>query len=132
MGMFDYIRCEAPLPETPLPPPDELQTKDTPDQYLTTYTITADGRLTWRPYDLETVPPEEREFPNPAHPWHGHGSVRRVERDEEDVPFHGDICFYGGGREEGWWEYTARFTDGRLTRIMLDRCPPPAPRPPTS
>ncbi|MCE6957868.1 hypothetical protein LAZ40_02195 [Cereibacter sphaeroides] len=33
--MFDWIRCEAPLPETPAMPPDApFQTKDTPDQYV--------------------------------------------------------------------------------------------------
>ena len=38
MGMYDYIKCELPLPITELMPDREgivyFQTKDTPDQYL--------------------------------------------------------------------------------------------------
>lgn len=44
MGVFDYIRCEYELPdkwEQDVP----FQTKDTPKQWLNTYTITKNGNL---------------------------------------------------------------------------------------
>lgn len=122
MGMFDYIRCEMLLPETPIPAPDGLfQTKDTDDQYLTEYTITADGLLMWRPYHMELVPANERPYPDPSHPFHGSGSMRRVEGEPEAVPFDGDLIFYTCGSYErrDWWEYKARFVNGRTERIEL-------------
>jgi hypothetical protein len=125
MGLFDYIKCEMPLPETPLPPyPDEngdkFQTKDTPYQYMTTYTITADGRLTWRPYDMQTVPVEERPYPDMPII----GSQRRVEQEPEAIPFHGDVDFYHYA-SGGWWEYRARFTEGICKAITLLEYRPP-------
>lgn len=122
MGMFDYIRCDAPLPETEVPPPtaEWFQTKDTPDQYMTVYTITADGKLVWRPYCMEEVPKAERPYPNDDGLLGLAGSMRRVEADEEALPFHGDIEFYTSNHPDvGWWEYRARFTEGLLARIDL-------------
>lgn len=130
MGLFDYITCEMPLPETPTPPPgDDFQTKDTPDQYMTTYTITADGRLTWRPYHLEEVPQHERPYPDGDGLLGAMGSIRRVEKEPEAIPYHGDIhfCHY---REPGeWWEYRARFTEGVCSGISLVEYTPPKARP---
>ena len=130
MGMFDWLKCEAELPETPLPPPNGVfQTKDTPDQGLTLYTITADGRLTWRPYHMEEVPKAERPYPDDDGLYGIIGSIRRVEADVEDVPFHGDVIFYDANHPDvGWWEYRARFTEGRLARITLERYDPPEGR----
>lgn len=121
MGMFDYIRCEMPLPETPEPPPgDVFQSKDTDDQYMTLYTITADGRLTWRPYTMEEVPRTERPHPNANGLLGLRGSIRRVEQEPVDIPFHGDIHFYESGwNAGGWWEYRARFSDGVCKGITL-------------
>jgi len=48
MGMYDYIVCHMPLPGTApswLTPDTQFQTKDTPEQYLATYTIAEDGTL---------------------------------------------------------------------------------------
>ena len=47
MGMFDYIVCKMPLPGTAPAwfPGGEFQTKDTPEQYMATYTIEEDGTL---------------------------------------------------------------------------------------
>src|ERR1044072_492742 len=61
MGMFDYIRCEAPLP---LPDGFSLdcvdddgrgpfQTKDTPNQFMDQYVIRSDGTLWVEEYDVE-------------------------------------------------------------------------------
>lgn len=43
MGMFDCLRCEYPLPDEA--PATGWQTRDTPNQFLQEYVITADGRL---------------------------------------------------------------------------------------
>ena len=123
MGMFDYIKCEMPLPETDVAPRAVLfQTKDTPDQYMTIYTITADGRLSWRPYVMESVPKSERPYPNELD---GSllglsGCMRRVESEPvflED--YHGDLFFYSYDQGD-WWEYRARFTEGTCAAITLE------------
>ena len=50
------------------------------------------------------------------------GSMRSVPTGDVEIPYHGDIVFYTsiGSREEGtfeWFEYKARFTEGRLQWI---------------
>lgn len=104
MGLFDYVTVNAPLPGGYQPKRREFQTKDTDAQYLSEYEITEDGRL-----------------------------LHHVSRDGEvvEVPFHGDIEFYGSNvrasapygvvTEDGgpvvYHNYVARFTDGRLQWI---------------
>ena len=95
MGIFDYIRCDAELPETPLPPPRgaRFQTDDTPDQAFVRYTITAGGAL-----------------------------VRTAVGLEGDVTFtdyNDDLTFYTSGGRYGFWEYCAHFIGGRLEEITL-------------
>lgn len=45
MGMFDELRCEAPLPDNPESGEAWFQTKSFPDPCLRRYTITRAGRL---------------------------------------------------------------------------------------
>lgn len=122
MGMFDYINCEMPLPKTPVQPPGSFfQTKDTPDQYMTVFTISKEGRLSWRPYEMVTVPKSERTYPDaPDDSFQAlAGCLRRVEREPEILAdFHGDVYFYQGN-ERYWWEYRARFSDGVCISIKL-------------
>ena|SRR5690606_14733928 len=89
MGMFDSINCEVELPGEPKPPANRwLQTKDF-DCLLDTYTIRADGTL-WK-----------KEF---------------EEREQEQVNFHGLLNFYTY-ENDIWYEYNAKFTDGKLVAI---------------
>ena len=130
MGMFDYIKCEMPLPATPTMPPDGtvFQTKDTDDMYLTVYTIKSDGRLVWRPYKMEEVPPHERPQPDTEHPDHWIGSFQRVEAEEEGISFDGDLVFYHWA-EGWWWEYCAKFCGGVATEITVVDFHPPKSNP---
>lgn len=111
MGMFDYIRCEYPLPDG-LDPKAALtcQSKDFGcDMHV--YTITPDGRLLHEDSGSAWVPDPK--------PW----PVR-------EVPFHGWLTFYTStgdinNRDEAtsdyrWWEYRAKFTDGRLVEIRSE------------
>ena len=109
MGMFDYVRCEVPLPDG-WEEPRELQTKDF-DCELNTLVITPDGRLL---LENNCVP---------------HGSQPPPAR---DTNFHGIFYFYGSEllgyhpkkdgepfreRIDKWHEYSVKFTDGRLMEI---------------
>lgn len=125
--MFDYIKCELPLPKTDVQPPGcVFQTKDTPDQYMTVYTITKDGNLSWRPYLMDEVSKSERPYPDDNGLLGLMGSYRRVEGEPENVDFHGDIFFYTSKEPDGWFEYRARFTEGRCSKIDLIEFTPPA------
>jgi len=131
MGMFDYVRCETPLPDGFA---GELQSKDF-DCRMTEIVIRADGRLEIEDWEHESVPKAERPFPD-AEP----GSIkalcgmwRRANRRWRDLNFHGDFNFYGSEGRHGtpeyvWHEYIARFTDGRLAYIR-DVAERPTPLP---
>jgi hypothetical protein len=116
MGMFDYVRCEVPLPDGYA---GELQTKDFDSPYLLTHVITKEGRLLQGVLlRIEEVPKAERDYPDAPdddiRSWIG--SQRHV-TEQRDANFHGMLSFYGLGDHE----YVAKFTDGQLVGITLDR-----------
>jgi hypothetical protein len=154
MGMFDYVVCEAPLPDGWAA--DELQTKDF-DCTMTTLRISAEGRLLIERYESYTVPKEDRPYPDAEE-----GDWREIvgmwgkrNKHWEDLNFHGEFNFYGNEgvgertfvpltpgstvghyrQDKLWHEYNARFTDGRLVRIdaihedatLLTDAPNPSP-----
>ena len=102
MGLFDYVKCERPLPDGWKP--GELQTKDFDCPYMERYTIRADGRLIHDKPRYDITPADE-----PC--------------GEVDTNFHGDLRFYGiedeGCDGKRWHEYRARFTHGSLEYIDL-------------
>lgn len=113
MGMFDYIRCEQPMPEGA---PDVFQTKDL-DCMMDSYTITADGRLIKHQVRYEIVPEEERPYyntPKWGNPMYTMcGSVKSIPIGDWDTNFHGDVQFYAMSRGR-WWDFVALFKDGQL------------------
>jgi hypothetical protein len=133
MGMFDYIRCEKPLPDGFA---GELQTKDFGCE-MVTHVITSDGRLMLDDGHNEIVPEEDRPYYGTEkwdHPlFKICGSVRRVPK-YIDANFHG-IVYFGGLEtigfepDERWGprgrpiykghDYRAKFTDGNLVGIEI-------------
>jgi len=132
MGMFDYIKCEVPLPDGYS---GELQTKDFCCE-MTTHIITKDGRLLVDNGYAESVPKHERPYPD-AKPgdWRSIcGMIRRVHK-YEDANFHGLVSFggletIGHEPDERYGErgrpiykdhsYIAKFTHGQLVGIEID------------
>ena len=120
--MFDYVKCEYPLPIEGLENA-EFQTKDTPEQYLETYRITKAGRLLQPIVRREVVPEDER--PNcigkpPEERTEVDkfiGAMRVIVEREEDMNYHGDLDFYGGRTNDEFYEFVARFTEGQLQWI---------------
>ena len=133
MGMFDYIRCELPLPDGW--ESDELQTKDF-DCQMVTHVITKDGRLMLDNGHYEEVPLLERrnwkvEWGTSVEAQKEHivettaGRIRRVPK-MEDANFYGIVNFYGLELEVAkgrpfyvGHNYNAKFTDGQLAEITL-------------
>jgi hypothetical protein len=141
MGMFDYIRCELPLPDGWQT--DELQSKDF-DCEMVTHVISKDGRLMLDRGHNEEVPLMERgawkpEWGDSESAVEEHalealmGCMRRVPK-YIDANYHGVVNFYAsetvgyeppqpGDRFKRaitvWHEYNAKFTDGQLVSIEL-------------
>lgn len=128
--MYDYIKCEYPLPGDP---PEWVrenaldgvcQTKDTDAMFMETYTITADGRLVHHTVRYEAVPENERPyFGKPE--WESEfmrlcGSVRSVPTGAVELSdYHGDLRFYTSNDAGKFYEYVARFTNGVLQQIKM-------------
>lgn len=111
MGMFDYIHVKMPLPTDPESPGNVVyfQTKDTPSQSLDKYTIETDGSLI-----EHAVRFEER----------SNSVTIAIPEPEKDraLPFHGDLRFHHYEvKADEWWEYTARFTDGKCTSMWCSQ-----------
>lgn len=131
MGMFDYLRCDMPLPSKWPSDGFRFQTKDTDAQYMERYTITADGLLIHHMVRYEGVPREERPFPD-AEPgdWRSIcGIVRSIPTGDVEVPMHGDLNFYEM-KDGAWISFVARFTEGRCVHIRtVEHQPAPTPHP---
>lgn len=120
MGMFDYIRVEVLLPDqTEVDSEKEYQTKDL-ESLMEEYTITADGRLLRIRYDYEWREDKDHFLG---------GGLYQIEGSKQviEVPFHGDIRFYGDMKDNVFRDYTARFTEGQLTRIWYKDTEIPRP-----
>ena len=110
MGMFDNIKCDYPLPDSP-PADLDFQTKSL-ECGLDNYSIRADGTLWVQKYDIE-----DRSDPN-AEGWRSlAGSMTRVNQRWEQVKgFRGQVVFYDF-RNGVEWEFSALFNDGKVIDI---------------
>lgn len=115
MGMFDYIRCNYPLP---LAGANELefQTKNTPAQFLERYEIRPYGSLWHEDYDVEYQ----------SDPGAATGSFEslfgcavRVRRRWERCDMTGEVCFYTSMADKNWVEFSAYFVAGQLKHLAL-------------
>lgn len=117
MGMFDYIKCEVPLPDGETM--HELQTKDF-ECTMAVHTITKDGKLFLDlGHHIET-PKDKLPYPD-AEPGSFEsfcGIITWVPNLVEQTTFHGWLNFYGHNPAGEWRDYKAKFTDGKLIKIV--------------
>jgi hypothetical protein len=127
MGMFDYIKSEMPLPGDPRPDVEWFQTKDVPtDQlYLEKWIIRSDGRLVklgvrYEDHSDKTLPEDDiMRLAGMMTP------ILDPSLDRTFDDFHGDLEFGHYDTKSGEdWDYTARFTDGKCTKIGVEYTPP--------
>jgi hypothetical protein len=119
MGMFDYIRCDYPLPDG-WQPPGLLQTKDF-DCDMVCHVITADGDLVLETIEYSyEVPQSERPYPDATGLMKWAGSICSVKSCRK-VQFNGWLNFYGHDAGRIWREYNAKFTDGKIVEIVAVR-----------
>ena len=121
MGMFDslFINTDK-LPVTDdekknIGDKTEWQTKDF-DCDLTEIYITDEGELKINRWEYESVPKEERPYPDGEGLLGMFGCIKRINERLETIPYHGIITFYGHPHKE-WYEFYAKFTDGKLVSI---------------
>lgn len=118
MGMFDTIYCKVPLPEnSPFDSTTPFQTKSIDEPVMTTYVIEEDGRLMHRTGYYETVPENERPYPE-GHKLAFIGSIRFIETGWEPVDIHARVVFYASVGDV-WYDYEATFTHGQLEELKL-------------
>jgi hypothetical protein len=126
MGMFDYLRCEFPLPDGRDGSSIEFVTKDTNAQWSETYVITKDGRLLHKKLRYEIVPEEKRPYYGKPEWFDKNGNpglmsmigmMETFPDGEEFVAFHGCLRFYGRLEDGSYVDYEALFDRGKLIRI---------------
>lgn len=118
MGMFDWLKCDYPLPVEGANA-ISFQTKDTPAQFTDNYEIREDGTLWHEAYDIE-----DQSDPTKTGVERIVGMFATVNERWEPVPFTGEIRFYGYLKDdgiqsdpEGWIEFSAYFHDGNLKEL---------------
>lgn len=112
MGMFDYLRCEIPLP---VGDGFLFQTKDLDDEMME-WTLRKDGRLVKHEYDSELTPKDL--LPYPDMPFIG--MSRKIAGSDRDVvreDFDGDVVFYPDGCNKADVDYRATFRKGVLREL---------------
>lgn len=123
--MYDNIICEYPLPDIEVQE-EIFQTKTFDDPQLDNYIITKEGDLLIEIREYFSIPEEERPFYNQSE-WDnplfkmvgmfGHKIIGK----KHLTQFNGKINFYIGlpysGKIDQWYEYTATFKNGRLTKL---------------
>lgn len=121
MGLYDELRVEVDLPNSPDEENIIWQTKSISRPAMLTYKITENGRLKERHIEREKVGTEEFEFSE-----HENLEIPQYEVTEEwwtDVEFHGSFEFHTSFGEYDtdeyeWYSYEAWFNNGDLETII--------------
>jgi hypothetical protein len=121
MGMFDYLFIDTNM--LPISDEEKIIIGDEPawqtknfDNVMTEIYITNDGELKINQWEYEVVPKEERPHPDGDGISGMAGSLRRSNEELETIPYHGYVNFYNSINRE-WYEFRAKFTDGKLIEI---------------
>ena len=122
MGMFDSVFInidKLPIPDSQkklFGKKHDFQTKDL-ENCLTEVYITDDNLLMISKWEYETVPPEERPYPDPTSKMHFCGSMRRKNERLEHLNYNGILNFYTSvDYDKKWYEFNAEFVNG----VMVD------------
>ena len=116
MGMFDWVKVETKIPGFTEVPDCEFQTKSF-DNAMENYVITNKGELYREVWDYKWINDDNKPLK---------GYMKKIEdsyRREYLTDFHGDIIFYTSkpmSESRIWRDYTARFNEGKLTRIWYE------------
>lgn len=116
MGLYDTLKIEMKIPGYHSIPDNEFQTKSF-DNAMENYVITGNGEIYRETWEYEWIEDDSSILK---------GYSKQVEdsyRREYLTDYHGDIIFYTNkpiNEDRVWRDYTARFTEGKLTRIWYE------------
>lgn len=128
MGMFDYVKCEYPLPDAPNSVSSiNFQTKSFGDGfdtgYMDNYTITSSGTLVLHKVTYELVPEEKRPYYgkpiwNSSPIYQLMGCMKTISIGDEEIKHHGIVNIYEMNIDtDGWYEWELEFTKGKVTNV---------------
>jgi hypothetical protein len=114
MGMFDYIKCEVQLPGYSYITDEKFQTKSF-ECLLENYVISDNRQIYRELWDYEWIDNTDSLFGKQL------VKVDGTYRRDYLTDLHGDIIFYTERppADGKWYDYFARFTEGKLTRIWM-------------
>ena len=119
--MFDYLFIDTNM--LPISDEEKIIIGDEPgwqtknfENIMTEIYITNDGELKINQWEYEVVPKEERPHPDDDGLSGLVGSLRRSNENLETIPHHGYVNFYTSISKK-WYEFNAKFTDGKLVEI---------------
>lgn len=117
MGMFDYIKCDMPLPDD-AQGVREWQTKDL-DSSMSHYAIRSDGRLVDAQIRMEPKPgaPELPDLLSKEHLAVYRKWWELKEGPDIPVNYTGSVTFYGNDASQQFWEFCAFIENGRCFKI---------------
>ena len=90
------------------------------DNDMSEYYITDDGGINQNIFQYESVPKEERPYPNDNGILGLAGSIRKIDEKIVPIEYHGIVKFYSNVDKE-WFEFEAKFTDGKLINIKRNK-----------
>jgi hypothetical protein len=110
VGMFDYLRCELPMPDGRKVSKDSFQTKSLWCG-MDRFTITRQGRLIYHRCRYE--PGADREIKQGIMV----AQYNRVAMEDIDMDYHGDLAIHGTTADDKSLHYAVRFTRGTVEWI---------------
>lgn len=113
MGLFDYLKCEYPLP-VELKKGVRCQSKDTPAQWMDTYEIRADGTIWHLDYVLV-----DRGDPKAEGLDRLCGALHQENKRWVQLKITGEITFGGETQDGEWVTFSTYFVKGKLKEIHL-------------
>lgn len=118
MGMFDYLKCEMPLPPGT---PEELewQTKSL-GCGMDWLAIKPDGTLVNRHLRMEPkpgTPPSPGFMSDEYLAWHSEWYESK-EGPDEPLDYTGEVRFYAMAKDKTWWEFCAFCKQGNCFEIV--------------
>ncbi len=113
MGLYDYLKCEYPLP-VELKKDVWCQSKDTPAQWMDTYEIRSDGTIWHQDYDLiDRGDPKEEGLKRLR------GCLHPENKRWVQLKITGEITFGGETQDGRWVTFSTYFVKGELKEIHL-------------
>jgi len=110
MSLFDYLKCEYPLPD-PEVQNEDFQTKNMDAPFCEWYKIDKEGNLLYEEYDIE-----DKSDPNAEGAKRVRGIMTRVNKRWKKTDLTDTIHFYAI-KDDKWYSYDVIIVNGKITKL---------------